>query len=122
MQHKKYFISVNPENFYLFTVRKVPSGWSRSLAVGDVIRMSKICNPSWRDNDDDSCYKYGYMGWCPVKSKFVNEDRTISDINIATESLFYATYNSSKHAFEIKLNCPQCGCTDTSMLMLTDSD
>ena len=90
---------MNPEDYYLFTVRTVPSGWSRTYAVGDVIRISKICDSFFRDNDEDGCSKYASLGRCSW------------DIEV---HLSFATFNDRTKSFETALICPQCDCIDTS--------
>lgn len=78
----------------------------RTIAVGETVEISGVCNPDFVDSYGDDCAKYAAMGWC------VNEDQEYF--------LKYSDYNTTTECYQTGLNCPDCGCTENSVPALTD--
>ena len=79
----------------------------QTIAVGETLKISKVCNPDFVDGFGDACWKYDSEGWC------YNEDQKY----FVTWGTYY---DSTEQIYQTGLNCPQCGCTETYITPLTD--
>ena len=76
------------------------------IAVGDTVRISTVCNPNFIDGWGDDCDEYDSEGWCTDVDQWFFVESMVSDAN--------------EQSYQTGLNCPQCGCTETHIVPLTD--
>ena len=97
-----------PTDFYFWTWMGSESKTlvvGSSINVGETVKISEACNPDFVDGSGDACKKYHENGWCIENPEFL---------------VSYGIYDSTEQTYQTGLNCPECGCTDTSIIKLPE--
>ena len=82
-----------------------------AVGVGETVKISVVCNPDWVDNTGVPCSAYQQYGYCIIGGENADTQEQL---------IFYANYNSTEQTYQTSLNCPECGCTDTYINLVTD--